>query len=499
MKVPFTSQQNQQSVSSKSINTARNTTSQGSGNLCYEPKSVRELCPSPSPAGDKPVAKTEISTVSDHTVWQLCQSDDSLQVDDHVLNHLEDWMKEFGLPDDSTPGLKLNSQLTHSETQYQGALPEFAQPHMFEATQFIPSDFNLSHGGSYPPLNHNSNTVDLSNDLHHMNQWNVGFDYVDDLIRVAECFETNSSQFAHLILARLNQRLQSPTGKPLQRAAFYFKEALNFTANQAILEAVDGSIVVHVIDFDIGIGGHWASFMKELADKAESRKSNPPALRITALVPEEYAIESRLIRENLIQFARELNIGFEIDFVSIRTFQYLSFKAIKFVDGEKTAVLLSPAIFQRIGGGFVNDLRKISPHVVVLVDSEGLMGFGVSSLRQCVIDGLEFYSTVLESLEAWNISGGGGGGDWIRKIEMFVLLPKIFEAVEAASHPGTPWREAFAGAGLRPVGLSQFADSQAESLVGRIQVRGFHVAKQQAEMVLCWHERPLVVTSAWRC
>lgn len=511
MKLPFTSSQTHLSPNPKQVPL---TTHQVPG---YEPKSVLDVCHSPSTP--TAAAKTEFST--DIGLSQCLPTDDPLQLDDHgIINQFEEWdslMRELGLHDDSVP-----APTTKSIPNF----PNFDNPYPVDLPDLPPS-----HSFGFENLN----SFDL------MNQWEGDFDFVDELIRIAECFETHSLQLAHVVLARLNQRLRLPAGKPLQRAAFYFKEALqsllggsnrltrpsssseivqaikayknfsnvspipmfsNFTANQAILEAVDGAMIVHVIDFDIGLGGHWASFMKEIADKAEHRKTNPPAVNITAVVPEEYEMESRLIRDNLCQFARDLRIRFDIDFLSIRTFEFLSFKAIKFVEGEKTAVLLSPTIFQRIGAGFVNDLRRVSPHVIVHVDSEGLMGGGTSSFRQTVIDGLEFYSTIMESLEAANIGGGGGGcgaADWIRKIEMFVLLPKIFAAVEAAGRRVTPWREAFTGAGMRPVVLSQFADFQAECLLRRVQVRGFHVVKRQAEMVLCWHDRPLVATSAWRC
>ncbi|XP_009803270.1 scarecrow-like protein 15 [Nicotiana sylvestris] len=543
MKVPFSSNDNVSSkplINNNNNNNLRNATFPAAANgpnLCYEPKSVLELRRSPSPIVEKQV-------ITNPDFSALCGGDDPLQLGDHVLSNFEDWdslMRELGLQDDSASLSKSNHpqlSLTQSEslTQFHN-LSEFSA----DSTQFPTSDFSFSENfpQQFQSVNQGNyiNALDLSGDIH-QNNWNVGFDYVDELIRFAECFETNAFQLAHVILARLNQRLRSAAGKPLQRAAFYFKEALqaqlagstrqtrpasssdviqtiksykifsnispipmfsSFTANQAVLEAVDGSMLVHVIDFDIGLGGHWASFMKELADKAECRKANAPVLRITALVPEEYAVESRLIRENLTQFARELNIGFEIDFVLIRTFELLSFKAIKFMDGEKTAVLLSPAIFRRIGSGFVNDLRRISPNMVVHVDSEGLMGYGTASFRQTVIDGLEFYSTLLESLEAANI-GGGNCGDWMRKIENFVLFPKIVEMVAAVGRRGGgSWKDAMVAAGFRPVGLSQFADFQADCLLGRVQVRGFHVAKRQAEMLLCWHDRALVATSAWRC
>uniref|UniRef100_A0A5B7B5M9 Putative scarecrow-like protein 15 n=1 Tax=Davidia involucrata TaxID=16924 RepID=A0A5B7B5M9_DAVIN len=520
MKVPFTNTtKNYQPSNLKPLPlpfSHNNTTVRSSTtNLCYEPKSVLDLHRSPSP-NPNPNPNTDISAFSD----VLLQSHDSnsLRWVDHVLNNSEDWdslITELGLHDDSAsaPPLKSIPQYQFPSLR---AHDQFPPSHSFDPThQFLPSDITLS-------SNHN-----------------LELDFVDELIRVAECFETNELQLAHVILARLNQQLQSPVGKPLQRAAFYFKEALqslliagsnrptrpssssevvqtikayktfsnvspivmfsNFTSNQAILEAMDGAILVHVIDFDIGLGGHWASFMREIADdrSADSRKPNPSLLRITAVVPEEYAVESRLIRENLSQFAAELKIGFHIEFVSTPTFEFFSFKAIKFMDGEKTAVVLSPAIFRRVGTGFLTDLQRISPHVVVYVDGEGLTDGGTSSFRRSVIDGLEFYSTVLESLEAASV---GGGEDWIHRIEMFVLRPKIFAVVEAAGgRRSAPWREAFAGARMRAVVLSQFADFQAEYLLRRVQVRGFHVVKRQAEMVLCWRDRALVSTSAWRC
>uniref|UniRef100_A0A803L814 Scarecrow-like protein 15 n=1 Tax=Chenopodium quinoa TaxID=63459 RepID=A0A803L814_CHEQI len=357
-------------------------------------------------------------------------------------------------------------------------------------------------------------------------------------ISPSQAFESNASQQVHLILARLNQRLRSPVGKPLQRAAFYFKEALQhlttttnnnsssprpprlssyevvqtirarkafsgispvslfstFAANQAILEAVvDGtSPFIHIIDFDIGFGGHWASFMRELVDKATdqtTKMSTSIILRITAIVPEEFGIESKLVKENLMQFARDLNLNFHIDFVLIPTFEILSFKSMKIMEGEKLAVHLSPAVFNRFSNNsrsgiskFLGDLRGISPSCVVVVDKEVGIDAGTASFGPTFLAGIEFYTGMIESIEVAAASGfaGGGfsvGGDCLRRIET----------------------EAFVAAGMRAVGFSQFADFQAECLLRRAQVAGFHVAKRHGEMMLFWHDRPLIATSAWRC
>ncbi|KAJ6682089.1 hypothetical protein OIU74_020355 [Salix koriyanagi] len=181
----------------------------------------------------------------------------------------------------------------------------------------------------------------------------------------------------------------------------------------------------------------------------------------------------------------------------------LSFKAIKFFEGEKIAVLLSPTILRHLGSTnnvtmFVNDFRRVSPSLVIFVDSEGWTGSGTGlSFRRNFVNCLGFYSMMFESLDAAVVTAGG---DWARKIEMSLLKPKILAAVEGCGRrPLSPWREVFAAAGVRPVQLSQFADFQAELLLGKVQVSGFCVAKRQAELVLCWRNRPLIATSAWKC
>ena len=116
---------------------------------------------------------------------------------------------------------------------------------------------------------------------------------INPICQAAELIETGNPVLAQGILARLNHQLSLSIGKPHIRAAFYFKEALqlllhmnnaanpssisasslifkigafksfseispvlqfsNFTCNQAILEACEGSGRIHIIDFDIGV------------------------------------------------------------------------------------------------------------------------------------------------------------------------------------------------------------------------------------------------------
>ncbi|KAI9164934.1 hypothetical protein LWI28_004683 [Acer negundo] len=525
--------------------------------LGYEPTSVLELRGSPGP--EKPPA-TDVSGgggVVSETAPPV------VEFDENALRNM-DWdsiMRDLGLDDDSA----LNSFKTGNHPQLishqiQNSIAEFASYHhhqqqqqqQLDSAQFINhnnSDFIFNSNNNIPDTysNHNNVFDNTGGGGGGNGNCNVGLDFIDELIRAADCVDSNELQLSQMILARLNQRLRAPIGKPLQRAAFFFKEALNsliygstrsptrlsswseivqsikaykafsgispipmfthFTSNQALLESLDrdgytsSSPLIHIMDFDIGFGGQYASFMREIAEKAESCKiMNPISLRITAVVSDEYASETRLIKDNLIHFAQELKIRFHIDFVLVRIFELFSFKAVKFVEGEKTAVVLSPTIFRRLGStnnavAFVNDIRLLSPSVVVFVDSEGSAETtgATGSFKRNFVNSLEHYSMMFESLDATI-----GGGDWPRKIEMSLLHPRISAAVEGAGRRVAPWREVFSGAGLRPVKLSQFADFQAECLLGKVQVGGFQVAKRQAELVLCWHQWALVATSAWR-
>ncbi|GLU19947.1 hypothetical protein SLE2022_361670 [Rubroshorea leprosula] len=474
-------------------------------NSFHEPTSVLDLRRSASPVCEKPQpAATDVSTtISDVVPHQ------GVEWDEHVPRNVdwESWesiMRELGLDDDSALAIKSTISPASVDNHIQ-SLPELG-----------PCDL--------PPAS-------VHNDFNPYDFYNS-----EELIRAADCFDSNQLQLAQLILSRLNNRLRSPIGKPLQRAAFYFKEALqsllagstrtisvsswdeivqtikayrayngispipmftHFTTNQAILDALEGSPpLIHIIDFDVGLGGQYASLMREIAEKSDCRFS-PPVLRITAVILEE-SIETRLIKENLTQFAQELKIRFQMEFVLLRTFEMFSTKAFKFMEGEKSVILLSPAIFRCLNLNvmtLVRELRQVSPSIVVFVDTEVWMESGTTSFRRNFVNGLEFYAMMLESLDA-----AAGGGECARKIETFLMRPRILAAVETAGRrAATSWREIFCGAGMRPVQLSQFADFQAEFVLRKVQVRGFHVAKRQAELVLYWHERALVATSAWRC
>ncbi|KAM1370114.1 hypothetical protein ACFX15_039854 [Malus domestica] len=360
---------------------------------------------------------------------------------------------------------------------------------------------------------------------------------IDQLFNAAELIETGNSVLAQGILARLNHQL-SPIGKPFSRAAFYFKEALqlllhtntssncssalspfslifkigayksfseispvvqfaNFTCNQAILEAVEGFNRVHVIDFDIGYGGQWASFMQEVA----LGNGGVPSLKITAFISSSThdEFEVSFTRENLKHFASELNLAFELELVSLESLNSGSW-GLPLHASEGVAVAVNLPI-----GSFSNNplslplilrfVKQLSPRIVVSLD-RGSDRIDVPFPHQ-IIQAIHSYSGLLESIDAANVNP-----DALQKIERYLLQPGI-EKIVTGRHllpKRTPsWRTLFLSSGFSPLTFSNFTESQAECLVQRTPVGGFHIEKKQSSLVLCWQCKDLISASAWRC
>ncbi|XP_077252368.1 scarecrow-like protein 15 [Tasmannia lanceolata] len=369
---------------------------------------------------------------------------------------------------------------------------------------------------------------------------------VEQLIRAAKFVEADNIMEANMILQQLNQELSLAAGNPLQRAVFYFKEALesllcgtigsyldalssidaihkidaykdfyeilpiskftNFTANQAIIEAVDGFTLVHVIDFDIGIGDQWMSFMLDISKRCRAAMSQLPLVRITAIVEKE-SLETDLALQNLRNLARDLGLQIQVEFLSVYIFATLAFGAIWIADGEATVVNFSQSIFRKLEGegmaevesvyGFLRYLRQISPRIIVFVDMECRCGYNHAigtSFHQNIVAGLKYYSSLMESLDT---VASDATTEKTQGIERFLLQPRIFQCVMEALKRPFKWRELISNAGMLPIPFSEFTHRDVECLVRRSPVQGFQVAQQHGSMMLMWQEREIASTSAW--
>ncbi|KAG6749338.1 hypothetical protein POTOM_046382 [Populus tomentosa] len=358
---------------------------------------------------------------------------------------------------------------------------------------------------------------------------------INPICQAAELIEKGNPVLAQGILARLNHQLSLPIGKPYQRTAFYFKDALqfllhtssnhpidtacnlifkigayksfseispilqfaNFTCNQVLLEACEGFERIHIVDFDIGYGGQWASLMQELALKT----GGAPSLKITAFAsPSSHdELELGFTQENLRIFASEINMPFELEILNLESLGSGSWPLPPRTSEKEVTAVNLPI------GSFSNDpstlplalrfVKQLSPKVVVSLDR----GCDRSDLpfAHHINHAIQSYSTLLESLDAVNVNL-----DALQKIERFLVQPGIEKTVLGRHRrpDRTPsWRNLFLQSGFTPVTFSNFTESQAEYLVQRTPVKGFHVETRQSSLVLCWQRKDLISASAWRC
>ncbi|XP_021901814.1 scarecrow-like protein 22 isoform X2 [Carica papaya] len=381
---------------------------------------------------------------------------------------------------------------------------------------------------------------EMTQNQHHHQLQQQQHALLDQLYKAAELVGTGNFSHAQGILARLNHQL-SPVGKPLQRAAFYFKEALqllllmnnpvtsppprsptpfdvifkmgaykvfsdvspliqfvNFTCNQALLEALEDADRIHIVDFDIGFGAQWASFMQELP----IRSRGSPLLRITAFASPSthHPVELALMRDNLTQFANEIGVSFELEVINIDSLEQTSYSLPIFRSNESEAFAVNFPIWSSSNQpsalpSLLRFVKQLSPKILVSLDR----GCDRNDLPfpQHIIHALHSYISLFESLDALNVTS-----DAVNKIERFLLQPRIENTVLGrlrAPEKMPVWKTLFASAGFTPVTFSNFAETQAECVVKRSQVRGFHIEKRHASLALCWQRRELISASAWRC
>ncbi|MCO5599231.1 hypothetical protein L7F22_053331 [Adiantum nelumboides] len=272
----------------------------------------------------------------------------------------------------------------------------------------------------------------------------------------------------------------------------------HFTANQGILDAMEGEDYVHLIDFELGFGGQWASFMQEISQRARG----PPELKITTMGAD--TLEMRLAKENLLQFAKEVGMKLEVNVVPVQKLEGM--KAAMVNKGEREAVAVNfgfgmNRLLSEFSSsteevlGFLQMVKGLFPKVVTVVDSEcefeGPSGY---------IEALQFYSCVFESLEASTKLSA----EVVHNIEGLVFGPKIADLVNARRlHNGSsergllPWRILLQKVGFTAFPFSSAAESQASWLVKNPLNMGFTYLKQHTTLLLGWYNKTLISASAW--
>ncbi|KAL8527208.1 hypothetical protein ACS0TY_005185 [Phlomoides rotata] len=236
------------------------------------------------------------------------------------------------------------------------------------------------------------------------------------------------------------QWISSNVGTPVQRAVFYFSEALrerindgkgssntkqghidtcvtrnvdaliamhrglpfcqvlHFTAVQTILENINSATRIHLIDYSILSGLRWAAFMQAISTQKRDQNSY---LKITAIETEDKN-KAEKIGNVLKSFASYLNLSFSYNLLFLSDIKDLKQDDLG-IEPEETVAVLFPAMLKSLISkpaclkNLMNITQKIQASIIVVTEVEA--NLNSPSFFTRFIDTLFYFGALFDSLD----------------------------------------------------------------------------------------------------
>lgn len=338
---------------------------------------------------------------------------------------------------------------------------------------------------------------------------------------------------------------------------FPFLKAAFVITNQAIIEAMEGEKMVHIIDLNAAESMQWRALIQDLS----ARPEGPPHLRITGVHPQKEVLDKMAFV--LTEEAEKLDIPFQFNPI-VSKLENLDIEKLRVKTGEALAIssvlqlhtLLSPVdeahkrshltpmnsngvhldrtsqmkqstlgdLLQKdmINGhspgtdsessspqsstsavqidGFLNALWGLSPKVMVVAEQDS--NHNGSNLMERLSESLYFYAALFDCLESTLPRTSAER----LKLEKFLFGEEIKNII-ACEGPGRKerhekldrWIQRLEFAGFANVPLSYYGMLQARRLLQGYSCDGYRIKEENGCVVICWQDRPLFSVCAWRC
>ncbi|MCL7023708.1 hypothetical protein MKW94_023865 [Papaver nudicaule] len=368
----------------------------------------------------------------------------------------------------------------------------------------------------------------------------AGIRLVHTLMACAEAVQQENLKIASQLVKQINLLAVSQAGA-MRKVATYFGEALrrriygeyspeyfdsafsqklenhyyefcpylkfaHFTANQAILEAFEGKSRVHVIDFSMKEGMQWPALIQALA----LRPGGPPAFRLTGIGPPQPDNTDSLqeVGWRLAQVAEAVHVEFE----------YRGFVANSLADLDASMLDIRPSDVETVAVNSIFELHRLlnrpgaidkvltsikemKPKIVTIVEQEA--NHNVPVFMDRFTESLHYYSTMFDSME---------GGGMSPHDSQFQLMSEVYlgrqicnvvacEGIDRVERHETlsQWRGRLESSGFCSGHLGSNAFRQASMLLALFDGGdGYRVEETNGSLMLGWHTRPLIATSAWQ-
>ncbi|XP_059450082.1 scarecrow-like protein 23 [Corylus avellana] len=268
----------------------------------------------------------------------------------------------------------------------------------------------------------------------------------------------------------------------------------HFTANQAIFQALDGQLDVHVIDLDIMQGLQWPGLFHILASRSRKIRS----MRVTGFGSSSELLEST--GKRLADFATSLGLPFE--------FHSFEGKIGNLKDPSQLGVRPSEAIVVHwmhhclydITGSDLGALRLLTllrPRVMTMVEQDLSHGGGFLAR---FVEALHYYSALFDAL------GDGLDGDSVERHmveqQLFGCEIRNIVAVGGPKRTGEEkverWGDELRRVGFQPVSLGGNPAAQASLLLGMFPWKGYTLVEENGCLKLGWKDLSLLTASAWQ-
>ncbi|KAL1327349.1 hypothetical protein HN51_037409 [Arachis hypogaea] len=287
----------------------------------------------------------------------------------------------------------------------------------------------------------------------------------------------------------------------------YLKFA-HFTANQAILEAFASATRVHVIDFGLKQGMQWPALLQALT----LRPGGPPTFRLTGIGPPQTDNTDSLqqVGWKLAQLAQTIGVQFEFRGFVCSSLSDLDTEMLEIRPGEAVAVnsvfelhrmLARSGSIEKVLG----TVKKIKPKIFTVVEQEANHNGPVFVDR--FTEALHYYSSLFDSLEG-SVAAGLAAPPPTEDLLMSELYlgRQICNVVACEGTDRverhetlTQWRARMGSAGFEAVHLGSNAFKQASMLLALFAGGdGYRVEENNGCLMLGWHTRSLIATSAWK-
>ncbi|XP_062104732.1 scarecrow-like protein 3 [Humulus lupulus] len=282
--------------------------------------------------------------------------------------------------------------------------------------------------------------------------------------------------------------------------------------------------VIHFVDLGSGDLRLWIPILRRLAVAGEPRENGPLNLNFSCVHGNKAVLDK--LGLGLAKEAEVLGFSFQYNALNV-PLQELTSEMIKPRPGEGEAlavvsilslhVLLAEddRVEAQFGGHrnkgikdckqmsqFLAMVKSMSPKVVLLVEQEA--DHNLNRLVDRFLGSLHYYSALFDSLDA-TFGASSSSSDHQERLELEEMFGREIENLVACEgldrverhERYEKWVARFGGAGFRPVRMWLDPMEDAKKMVKICGSEGYKVVSSKASFVLCWHERPLYVVSAW--